>query len=310
MTPSPYQQTLQTSASVDGVGLHGGRPVRLTLLPAPVGHGRVFVRTDLSPAVEIPAHHAFVVDTTMNTTLAQGAAKVGTVEHLLAALAGLGIDNVRIELDGPEVPILDGSAAGWVRLVDAAGVKVQDAPRRVAVVRRPVVVRDGDKDARFVPADAFSIHCAIDFRHPLVSDQQLSVEVTPRSFVRDIARARTFGFRREVDYLRSRGLGLGGSLDNAIVVDDDAILNPGGLRFSDEFVRHKILDAVGDLSLAGCPIVGAFHASKTGHALNHKLVQALFAEEGAVEMVTLAVEPARRGAPVWSAFEPALDLAS
>jgi UDP-3-O-[3-hydroxymyristoyl] N-acetylglucosamine deacetylase len=160
-----------------------------------------------------------------------------------------------------------------------------------------------------VPGSGFSIHCAIDFRHPLISDQQLSIEVTPRSFVRDIARARTFGFRREVDYLRSRGLGLGGSLDNAIVVDDEGILNPGGLRFSDEFVRHKILDAVGDLSLAGYPLVGAFHAAKTGHALNHKLVQQLFAESGAVEIVTLPVEPARRTA-VWPTFEPALELAS
>jgi len=304
MTSSPFQQTLQARATIDGVGLHGGQPVRLTLVPAPEDHGRLFVRTDLSPAVEIPAHHAFVVDTTMNTTLGVDGARVGTVEHLLAALAGLGVDNVRIELDGPEVPILDGSSAGWVKLVESVGLRVQDAPRQVAVVRRTVTVRDGEKEARFSPAPAFTIDCAIDFRHRLIRDQRLALEVTPRSFVRDVARARTFGFHHEVEYLRARGLGLGGSLENAVVVGEDDVLNPDGLRFSDEFVRHKVLDAIGDLSLAGLPIIGAFHAAKTGHALNHRLVQKLFDEPGAVEVVTLG--PGR--APAWQ--EPALGLAS
>jgi UDP-3-O-[3-hydroxymyristoyl] N-acetylglucosamine deacetylase len=308
--PSHLQRTVHLRQSVEGVGLHGGRPVRLTLAPAPVDHGLVFVRTDLAHPVEIPARAEFVVDTTLNTTLARDGARVGTVEHLLAALRGLGVDNVRIELDGPEVPILDGSSAGWVRLLDAAGIRAQKAPRKVAVVRRPVSVQEGDKEVRLTPAPAFSVHCAIDFRHPLITDQRFGVELSARTFVREIASARTFGFKREVDLLRSRGLALGGSLENAIVVDDFHILNPEGLRFPDEFVRHKILDAIGDLALVGHPLVGALHATKTGHALNLKLVRRLLSEPGLVEVVTQA-EP-REPRPTASVVElpvPGLELA-
>lgn len=281
------QRTLHLKASVEGVGLHSGRPVRLTLHPAPVDTGIVFVRTDLPHAVEIPARSEYVVDTTLNTTLGRDGARVGTVEHLLSALYGLGVDNVRVELDGPEVPILDGSAAGFARLVDEAGVRTQKAPRRVAVVKKPVVVTDGDKEARLSPAAQFSVHCSIDFAHPLITDQRFGLEVNARTFMKEVARARTFGFKREVDHLRSRGLGLGGTLENAIVVDDFHILNEDGLRWPDEFVRHKILDAIGDLALVGLPIVGALSAHKTGHALNQKLVKKLLSDPAHYEIVSL-----------------------
>jgi UDP-3-O-[3-hydroxymyristoyl] N-acetylglucosamine deacetylase len=294
---SRLQRTIQRKTSIDGVGLHSGQPVRLTLLPASSDTGVVFVRTDLNRPVEIPARAEFVVDTTLNTTLGKDGVRIGTVEHLLSALYGLGLDNVRVEVAGPEIPILDGSAAPFVRLIDEAGTREQKAPRKVAIVRRAVTVTDGDKEVRLTPAASFSIHCAIDFRHPLITDQKFGAEINARTFVRDIATARTFGFKREVEMLRSRGLALGGSLENAIVVDDFHILNPEGLRFPDEFVRHKILDAVGDLALFGMPIIGALHAHKTGHALNHKLVKRLLGEPGLVEVVSLGDLPQPRPAP-------------
>jgi UDP-3-O-[3-hydroxymyristoyl] N-acetylglucosamine deacetylase len=288
------QRTLQLKASVEGVGLHSGRPVRLTLLPAPTDAGIVFIRTDLAHAVEIPARAEYVVDTTLNTTLGKDGVRIGTVEHLLAALYGFGVDNVRVELNGPEVPILDGSAFPFVQLLETAGVREQRAPRKVAIVRKTATIVDGDKEVRLSPSSSFSIQCSIDFRHPLITDQRFGVELSARNFVREIARARTFGFAREVEFLRSRGLALGGSLENAIVVDDFHILNPEGLRFPDEFVRHKILDAIGDLALVGVPIIGQLHARKTGHALNHKLVKKLLTEPGYIEMVTLGdAQPAR-----------------
>jgi len=290
------QRTLQFKAVVEGVGLHSGRPVRLTLLPAPVDSGILFTRTDLPHAVEIPARAEFVVDTTLNTTLGKDGVRIGTVEHLLSALYGFGVDNVRVELDGPEVPILDGSAFPFVQLLEKAGVREQKAPRKVAVVKKAVVVTDGDKEVRLTPASSFSVHCAIDFRHPLITDQKFNVEVSAKNFVREIARARTFGFAREVEYMRSRGLALGGSLDNAIVVDDFHILNPEGLRYPDEFVRHKILDAIGDLALVGVPVIGQLHARKTGHALNHKLVKKLLTEPGYIEYVVLGDVPVSRPA--------------
>lgn len=285
--PFGQQRTLQLRAGIEGVGLHSGQTVRLSLHPAPVDTGIVFVRTDLAHPVEIPARADYVIDTTLNTTLGRGNARVGTVEHLMAALYGLGVDNARIEVDGPEVPILDGSAALWVALVEQAGIRAQKARRKVMVVRKPVVISDGDKEVRLMPAPSFSIHCEIDFQHPLITDQKFGLEVSARSFMKEIASARTFGFVHEVDYLRSRGLALGGSLDNAIVVDDFHILNPEGLRFPDEFVRHKILDAIGDLSLVGLPIAGQLFARKTGHALNLKLSKRLLSEPGLVEIVEL-----------------------
>jgi UDP-3-O-[3-hydroxymyristoyl] N-acetylglucosamine deacetylase len=246
----------------------------------------VFVRTDLPRSVEIPATSAHVVDTTLNTSLGKNGVRVGTVEHVLAALAGCGIDNARIEVEGPEVPVLDGSSEPFVRLVRGAGIHEERAFRRFLMVRRTVQVQDGDKLARLSPSRGrFSIHYTIDFRHPLISDQSFELEVNDRSFAKDLARARTFGFKRDVERLHAAGLARGGSLENAVVVDDFNILNPDGLRYPDEFVRHKILDAVGDLSLLGMPILGRFTAVKSGHGLNHALVEQVLAEPSAYEIV-------------------------
>jgi UDP-3-O-[3-hydroxymyristoyl] N-acetylglucosamine deacetylase len=275
------QRTLKQPVSCHGVGLHSGAPVSLTLLPAPANHGVVFVRTDLPRGVDIPALAANVVDTELATTLGRDDVRVGTVEHLLAALAGLGVDNARIELDGPEVPIMDGSAAPFAYLVKSAGVRVLSEPKSFLVIKKSVTVADGDKEATLSPSTRFRIDCTIDFNHPLISDQALSFEFSDRNFSREIARARTFGFLRDVEKLKAAGLARGGSLENAIVVDDFSILNPDGLRFPDEFVRHKLLDAIGDVSLFGLPVLGHLRAFKTGHALNQKLVQRVLADPGA-----------------------------
>jgi UDP-3-O-[3-hydroxymyristoyl] N-acetylglucosamine deacetylase len=259
--------------------------VTLRMIPAPVNHGLVFVRTDLpnKPAIPVRADH--VVDTSLATTLGTGKVRVSTVEHLLAALSGLGIDNLRLEIDGPEVPIMDGSATQFVRAISEAGIRTQDEAKSFLVIKRTVTVTDGDKHATFSPAKKFRIECTIDFKHPLISDQHHVLEFSDRSFARDVAPARTFGFLRDVDTLRSMGLAKGGSLDNAVVVDDFSILNPEGLRFPDEFVRHKLLDALGDVSLLGSPVIGALTAYKTGHALNHKLVSKVLADPANFEVV-------------------------
>ncbi len=285
------QRTLRQRASLEGVGLHSGALVRITLCPAPADHGIIFERADLLPRVEIAALAENVVDTTLNTSLGRGRVRIGTVEHLMAALAGCGIDNARVEVEGPELPILDGSAAPFVQLIAEAGVKEQRDARRYLLVRRPVSVQDGDKSARLVPARRFSIDYTIDFKHPLISDQRHRVQLSEKAFHREIARARTFGFKRDVERLHAAGLGRGGSLANAVVLDDFNILNPEGLRFPDEFVRHKILDAVGDLALAGMPIIGHLEAVKSGHALNHALVKKALAEPGACAVVRPRAEP-------------------
>ena len=276
------QRSFKQRASLSGIGLHSGAKVRLTLAPAPADSGIVFVRA----GTEIPALAEYVVDTTMNTSVGRDGVRVGTVEHLLAALAGCGIDNARIEVEGPEIPIVDGSSEPFVALIREAGIHEQRQSRRFLLVRRAVTVTDGDKIARLSPARGkFSIHYTIDFRHPLISDQSYRMELSERSFQREIARARTFGFKRDVERLHKAGLARGGSLDNAVVVDDFNILNPEGLRFPDEFVRHKILDAVGDVSLIGMPVIGQLTAVKSGHALNHQLVRRILAEADACEVV-------------------------
>lgn len=272
------QRTVKEPISCQGVGLHSGSPVNLSILPAPANHGIVFVRTDLASPVEIPAQAEFVVDTSLATTLGRNGIKVGTVEHLMAALAGLGIDNARIELDGPEVPIMDGSAAPFAYLVKTAGIRVLDEPKSFIVIKKPVTVMDGDKEATLTPATRFKVDCTIDFKHPLISDQSISFEFSDRAFSRELARARTFGFLRDVEMLKKMGLAKGGSLENAIVVDEFSILNPDGLRFPDEFVRHKLLDAIGDVSLFGRPVIGHLKVFKGGHALNHKLVTKVLAD--------------------------------
>jgi UDP-3-O-[3-hydroxymyristoyl] N-acetylglucosamine deacetylase len=283
---SVSQHTVAERISISGVGLHSGRPVTLQLLPAAADCGIVFVRTDLPGKPEIPARPEFVVDTALATSLGRGSARVGTVEHLLAALVGMGVDNVRLELDGPEVPIMDGSSAPFCLLIRNAGLVAQSKARRFLVMKRVVEVRDGEKVAQLSPAPRFSISATIDFRHPLITDQTFRMDFSDRTFDREIARARTFGFLRDVEKLKALGLARGGSLENAIVVDDFNILNPDGLRFPDEFVRHKILDAVGDLSLLGMPVVGHLMAHKSGHALNQKLVAAVLADPDAYAVVS------------------------
>ncbi len=280
-----HQRTLQRTAVTHGVGLHSGTPIELRLVPAPVNHGLVFVRVDLASKPQIPVRSEFVTDTALATTLGVGPVKVSTVEHLLAALSGLGIDNLRIELDGPEVPIMDGSAAPFARMIHEAGIRSQDEAKEFLVIKRQVTVVDGDKYASFSPAKRFCIECTIDFRHPLISDQKFTVEFNDRSFVREVAPARTFGFLRDVDKLRALGLAQGGSLKNVVVVDDFSILNPEGLRFPDEFVRHKLLDALGDVALLGRPVIGALTAHKTGHALNQRLVAKVLSDPANYEVV-------------------------
>jgi UDP-3-O-[3-hydroxymyristoyl] N-acetylglucosamine deacetylase len=279
------QRTLQRAVVVEGVGLHSGSKVSLRLLPAPANHGLVFARVDLPGRPVIRVCSELVTDTSLATTLGLGSAKVATVEHLLAALSGLGIDNLRMEIDGPEVPIMDGSAAPFAMRMSEAGIRHQGEPKRFLVIKKTVTVTDGDKHATFSPARRFRIDCTIDFKHPLISDQQFTLEFSDRSFIREVARARTFGFLRDVDKLRSMGLARGGSLDNAVVVDDFSILNPEGLRFPDEFVRHKLLDALGDVALLGRPVIGALTVYKTGHALNQKLVAKVLSDPSNFEVV-------------------------
>lgn len=293
------QRTVGKRASATGVGLHSGRPATLTLAPASADAGITFVRMDLG--VEIPARAEHVVDTTLSTNLGLGSARVHTVEHLLAALTGTGVDNCRVEVDGPEIPILDGSAAPFVALIHQAGIAAQRAGRRFIVVDRPVEVRDGDRLARIEPADSLSIDFTVDFDHPLITNQSFRVAVTDRAFEREVAPARTFCLLRDVERMQAMGLARGGSLENAVVVDDFSILNPEGLRFPDEFARHKVLDALGDLSLAGLPVIGAFRAYKSGHAMNQALVRKVLGDATCHRVVQV---PAEGGAESRPALHP------
>jgi UDP-3-O-[3-hydroxymyristoyl] N-acetylglucosamine deacetylase len=278
------QHTIGKPASRDGVGLHTGAPVRLTVRPAEAGEGVVFVRTDVKGDAGIPAHALKVSTTRLGTNLTNEAGvSVATVEHFLAACAGLGIDNLVAELDGPELPILDGSSAPFVELLAEAGIAEQDEPRRVLKILKPVEVRDGVKFARLSPGKGFEMRVAIDFASKAIGRQTISFAMKPGAFARDIAWARTFGFAREVEALRAMGKALGGSMDNAIVIDGDTILNEGGLKVPDEFVRHKLLDVIGDLFLAGGPIEGLYEGEQPGHALNNRLLHALFADSTAFE---------------------------
>ena len=282
------QRTLKNVIRATGVGLHSGEKVYLTLRPAPVDAGIVFRRVDLDPVAEIPARADLVTETMLCTGLSRGGGKVMTVEHLMSALAGLGIDNAYVDLSAPEVPIMDGSAGPFVFLLQSAGIAEQQAPKRFIRIRRPVEVRDGDKVARFEPHEGFRIGFTVEFAHPAIpaSLSRAEVDFSTTSYVKEVSRARTFGFMHDLEFMRERNLGLGGSMDNAIVLDEFRVLNDDGLRYADEFVRHKILDAVGDLYLAGHPIIGAYEGYKSGHALNNKLVRALLAERSAWEQVT------------------------
>ena len=281
------QRTLKNTIRATGIGLHSGRKVYLTLAPAPIDTGVVFRRVDSTPPVTVPGTALNVHETELATTLGKDGVRVSTVEHLMAAFAGLGIDNCYVDLSADEVPIMDGSAAPFVFLVQSAGILEQGAPKRFVRVRRAVEVRDGEKFARFEPFDGFKVKFTIDFDHPVFSGgvQTSEVDFSTTSFVREISRARTFGFTRDIEALRKRDLALGGSLDNAIVIDEYRILNEDGLRYRDEFVRHKILDAIGDLYLLGHSLIGAFTGYKSGHALNNRLLRALLANESAMEEV-------------------------
>ena len=286
------QRTLKNVIRATGVGLHSGEKVFLTLRPAPVDAGIMFRRVDLDPVVEIPARAELVTETVLCTGLSQGAGKVMTVEHLLSALAGLGIDNCYIDLSAAEVPIMDGSAGPFVFLLQSAGVAEQEAPKLFIRIKHPVEVRDGDKFARFEPYDGFRIGFTVVFDHPAIPEKQsrAEVEFSTANYIKEVSRARTFGFMHDLEFMRERNLGLGGSMDNAIVLDEFRVLNEDGLRYADEFVRHKILDAVGDLYLAGHAIIGAYEGHKSGHALNNKLVRALLAEQSAWDIVSYTGE--------------------
>ena len=281
------QRTLKNSIHCSGIGLHSGAKVNMTLHAAAPNVGIVFRRTDLpNGPLEIPATWEHAIETPLSTTLADRAGgpdgpKISTVEHLMSALVGCGIDNAVVELDGPEVPVMDGSAAPFVFLIECAGTLEQDAPRRVIEVLRDVSVSDSDRSASFSPASGMAVDFEIDFDSPVVGRQAWSMQVTEGAYKRDIARARTFGFLHEVDRMRAMGLARGGSLDNAIVISGDKILNTGGLRYENEFVRHKVLDLIGDLFLAGGPVIGLTRGYRAGHTLTLRLLQALFADREA-----------------------------
>jgi len=282
------QRTLKSIVQATGVGLHSGVKVKLVLRPAAPGTGIVFRRVDLDPPVELKADPYAVGDTRMASCLEKDGVKLGTVEHLMSALAGLGVDNLYVDVDAPELPIMDGSAGPFVFLLQSAGIEEQKAAKRFLRVCKPVLVEEGDKWARLDPYDGFRLNFSIRFNHPAVdqSGTRVTVDFADDSYVRDIARARTFGFTQDVEALQAQGLALGGSLENAIVMDEYRVLNAEGLRLPDEFVRHKVLDAIGDLYLVGHPLLAAFSAHKSGHAMNNRLLRALLADSTAWELVS------------------------
>jgi UDP-3-O-[3-hydroxymyristoyl] N-acetylglucosamine deacetylase len=304
------QRTLKSLTRAVGMGLHSGQRVELTLRPAQPDTGIVFRRVDLPIPVDIPVSAHTVTDTRLASTIANGAVKVHTVEHLMSACAGLGLDNLYVDITAEEVPILDGSSASFVFLLQSAGIESQKAPRRFVRVLRPVEVREGEGDslkwARLEPYHGYKLSFEIDFAHRVVDStgQRAEFDLSSGSYVRDIARARTFGFTKDVEVMRSNGLSLGGGLDNAVVMDDYRVLNTDGLRYDDEFVKHKILDAMGDLYLIGKPLLASYSAFRSGHALNNRLLRELLAQSDAFELVTFEDErqaPAgfAQPAPAW-----------
>lgn len=292
------QRTLKNSIKATGIGLHTGQKVYLTLKPAPVNTGIVFRRTDLDPVVEIPARAHNVADTMLSTNLSKDGARIATVEHLLSAMAGLGIDNAFVELSAEEVPIMDGSAAPFVFLLQSAGLEEQAAAKQFIRIKKEVTVEHEGKSATFKPFNGFKVGFKIDFDHPAFEGRNMEsfLDFSSTSFVKEVSRARTFGFMSDYEYLRSQNLALGGSFDNAIVVDDYRILNEDGLRYDDEFVKHKVLDAVGDLYLLGKSLIGEFYGNKSGHHLNNRLLRELLAQEDAWEVVTF--EDNEEAAPI------------
>lgn len=286
------QRTLKNTIRAMGVGLHTGEKVFLTLKPAPIDARIIFRRVDLNPVIEIPASSDYVGDTTLSTTLVKDGVRVSTVEHLLSAMAGLGIDNAIIEVSAPEVPIMDGSAGPFVFLLQSAGILEQEAPKRFLRIKKKVTVKDGDKWASLEPYEGFKVSFELDYNHPVMKNsvQSATLDFSTTSYVKEVSRARTFGFLAEYEWLRSHNLALGGSLNNAIVLDDYRVVNEDGLRYEDELVKHKILDAVGDLYLLGTGVIGEFRGYKSGHTLNKQLLQALLAKKSAWEIVTFEDE--------------------
>jgi UDP-3-O-[3-hydroxymyristoyl] N-acetylglucosamine deacetylase len=286
------QRTLKNVIRATGVGLHTGEKVYMTLRPAAVDTGIVFRRVDVPTPVEIRSCCENVGDTRLSTTLVKGDIRIATIEHLLSAMAGLGIDNAYVDLSAPEVPIMDGSAGPFVFLLQSAGIEEQGKAKRFIRIKKSITVRDGDKWARFEPFDGFKVGFSIDFNHPMFTKRTSTSEIdfSTTSFVKEVSRARTFGFMRDIEMLREKNLALGGSMDNAIVLDDYRVLNEDGLRYEDEFVKHKILDAIGDLYLLGHSLIGAFYGYKSGHELNNKLLRTLLAEAGAWEEVSFEDE--------------------
>jgi UDP-3-O-[3-hydroxymyristoyl] N-acetylglucosamine deacetylase len=282
-----YQRTLSKNVRFSGIGLHSGKTVRLTLKPAPINHGIKFVRKDLPDDPTIPARFNCVVDTSLATVIGSDGVIVSTIEHLMACLAGLSIDNVIVELDAYEVPVMDGSAGPFTRMIMEAGIQQQEAPRHFFVLKEPIELEQDGKFVGAYPDTTFKITCNIDFEHPLIRKQSCSIEVEDHVFEREISSARTFGFLHEVEYMKRYGLARGGSLDNAVVIDESGILNEGGLRYPDEFVRHKLLDCIGDFSLLGMPILAHIVTHKSGHAFNHAFLENFFSNKTSWQTLTL-----------------------
>ncbi len=294
MNPNHCQRTVARKVSCSGIGLHSGKKVKLTINPAPINHGIKFIRTDLPDCPSISAHFNMVVDTSLATVIGYNGFIVSTIEHLMASLAGLSIDNALIELDAYEVPIMDGSAEPFTALIKSAGIREQDGPRYFFVVKEPIEIAENGKSVSLYPAPTFQITCLIEYDHPLIQTQTFSSDINETVFEKEICSARTFGFLQEIEYLKSYGFAKGGSLDNAIVIDKFDIVNNDGLRYQDEFVRHKILDCIGDFSLLGMPILGHVVAKKSGHAFNHTFLNKFFEQKGSWETCQLrdAVHPA------------------
>jgi len=291
------QRTLEHPIRCSGIGLHSGRKVELILRPAPEDTGIVFRRKTLKGSIELPARAEHVVDTRMCTTLGTGKVRIATVEHLLSAMAGLGIDNAVIDVDGPEVPIMDGSSAPFVFLIQCAGIREQKRPKKVMRILKRVSVEEGNKMCAIYPAAGFRVSYLLDYEHPLLRSRRVQVDFCKQAYTREVSRARTFGFLHEIEALQKAGLALGGSLENAIVMDAFRVINEGGFRYEDECARHKILDTLGDLALAGYPMIGAFEGVRTGHEMNHRLVKALLANESAWRIEELEQAEATKEIP-------------
>ena len=302
------QRTLKTTVSCKGIGLHTGKVVGVALHPAPPNHGIQFIRTDTARRVRIPACIDNVVDTTLATTLGKDGVVISTVEHLLSACLGLGLDNLMVEVDGPEVPIMDGSAAPYIYLLRSVGIKQQSAYKRFLAVKRPIHHRDNGRWASILPCDRLEISFEIQFRHPRIGNQCAEFSFSDKAYDKEISRARTFGFMKDVEVLQNSGYALGGSLDNAVVLDDFQVLNDGGLRYDDEFVRHKILDTLGDLAMIGMPLIGRFVGFKSGHALNHQLIKKMIRLKHCWEVVGLPEASLTDDRPGSYAHEGKLDI--